>query len=95
VFWFLNAAAHFNMGDVSRAESSVTRGLRLDANHKVPQLEYLYGMVLAKQQNYEAAISHIKIYLQLAPKAADAQQAQQKLAAIEKQISVSQNSTAR
>jgi tetratricopeptide (TPR) repeat protein len=95
VFWFLNAAAHFNMGDVSRAESSVTRGLRLDANHKVPQLEYLYGMVLAKQQNYEAAISHIKIYLQLAPKAADAQQAQQKLAAIEKQISASQNSAAR
>lgn len=94
-FCFLNAAAHFNMGNVSRAEASVTRGLRLDVKHEVPQLEYLYGLVLEKEQNYKAAVEHIKTYLQFAPKAADAQQAQQELAAIEKQISASQNSTAR
>jgi tetratricopeptide (TPR) repeat protein len=94
-FCFLNAAAHFNMGNVSRAEASVTRGLRLDVKHEVPQLEYLYGMVLVKQQNYEAAIAHLKAYLQLAPKAADAQQAQQKIAAIEKQLSALQNRSGR
>ncbi len=88
-FCFLNAAANFNMGNIGRAETSVTRGLRLDAKHEIPQLEYLYAMVLERQQNYDAAVEHIKSYLRLAPNAADAQQAQQRLAAIEKQLSLS------
>ncbi len=95
VFWFLNAAANFNMGDVSHAEASATRGLRLDANHKIPQLEYLYAMVLEREGKYEAAVEHIKTYLLLAPKADDAQQAQQKLAFIEKQLSDLQSSAKR
>lgn len=83
-FWFLNAAAHFNTGEVGGAQSSVERGLRLDSKHQVPQLEYLYGVILASQQNYSDAITHIKNYLQMSPRAADAKQAQQKLTAIEK-----------
>ena len=82
--WFLNAAAHFNLGNIAGAESSAERGLRLDPKHQVPQLEYLYGVILAGQQKYSDAITHIKAYLQLSPRAGDAQQAQQKLALLEK-----------
>jgi len=95
VLWFLNGAASFNVGDIPHAEISATRGLRLDAQHKVPQLEYLYAMVLEREGKVEAAVEHIKTYLQLAPKANDAQQAQERLAAIEKQLSNLQSSASR
>lgn len=83
-FWFLNSAANFNLGNIGGADSSAVRGLRLDAAHTVPQLEYLYGVILAREQNYKAAAEHIQAYLKLSPRAQDAQQAQNKLAIIEK-----------
>jgi tetratricopeptide (TPR) repeat protein len=95
LLWLLNGAASFNVGDIPHAEISVTRGLRLDAQHKVPQLEYLYAVVLEREGKVEAAVEHIKTYLQLAPKADDAQQAQQRLAAIEKQLSDLRSSASR
>jgi tetratricopeptide (TPR) repeat protein len=93
-FWFLNAAAHFNLGNIAGAENSAERGLRLDSKHQVPQLEYLYGVILAGQQKYPDAITHIKAYLQMSPRAADAQQAQQKLALIEKMAAVPPSASA-
>lgn len=83
-FWFLNSAANFNLGNIGGAESSAVRGLRLDSRHTVPQLEYLYGVILAREQNYKAAMEHIQAYLKLAPHAPDAQEAQKKLEIIQK-----------
>lgn len=83
-FFFLNSAANFNLGNVDQAESSVTRGLRLDPSHKLPQLEYLYGMILARRGDYNSAISHMRTYLQLSPHASDSQNAQSKLAELQK-----------
>jgi len=89
-FFFLNSAANFNLGNVSQAESSATRGLRLDSAHKLPQLEYLYGMILARRGDYNSAIFHMQTYLRLSPHASDSQDAQgnldefQKLAASQK-----------
>lgn len=93
-FWFLNAAAHFNLGQVGGAQSSAEHGLRLDSKHQIPQLEYLYGIILAGQQKYSDAITHIKAYLQMSPRAADAQQAQQKLTAIEKLAAIPPSTSA-
>jgi tetratricopeptide (TPR) repeat protein len=78
-FFFLNSAANFNLGNVSQAESSATRGLRLDSAHKLPQLEYLYGMILARRGDYNSAIVHMQTYLRLSPHASDSQDAQGKL----------------
>jgi tetratricopeptide (TPR) repeat protein len=69
---------------VGQAESSVTRGLRLDPTHKLPQLEYLYGMILARRGDYNSAIAHMQTYLQLSPHASDSQNAQNKLAELQK-----------
>jgi len=88
-YWFLNSVAKFNLGDVAQAETSALRGLRLDTSHRVPQLEYLYGMILARQQNFRAAAEHIKAYLQITPQAPDAGEAQSKLAELEKLVSTS------
>lgn len=83
-FFFLNSAANFNLGNVSQAESSATRGLRLDSAHKLPRLEYLYGMILARRGDYNSAIDHLQAYLRLSPHATDSQDAQSKLAELQK-----------
>jgi len=84
LFWFLDAVANYHLHDLARAESSVTRGLRLDTRHSVPQLEYLYGLELGSHGEYAAAVPHIKSYLKLVPSAADGQNAQHVLSEFER-----------
>ena len=85
-FWFFNSAAKFNLGDVFSAERSVLTGLRVDAGHKVPQLEYLYGVILARQEKYTAALEHIQSYLKLSPQAANLADVHEKLAFIQSKL---------
>jgi TolA-binding protein len=80
-YWFLNAAAYYKLGDVKQAESSITRGLRLDPRHQFPQMEYLYGLILGSKQDYKSAADHISNYLRLVPYSKDATAARQTLAA--------------
>ncbi len=79
-YWFLNSAAYFKMGNAKQAEESVIRGLRLDPKHQVPQLEYLYGLILATKHDYKSASEHVGTYLQLSPQASDAAGARSALA---------------
>jgi Tetratricopeptide repeat len=83
-FWFLNSAANFNLGNMGQAENSATRGLRLDRDHRLPQLEYLYALILARRGNYKDAIPHMQNYLRLSPHASDAGDVQSKLAELQK-----------
>jgi tetratricopeptide (TPR) repeat protein len=83
-FWFLDSVANYNLQSLDRAESSAERGLRLDQSHRLPQLEYLYGVILGARRNYGVAVQHIKTYLQLSPRAEDARDAQRRLAEFEK-----------
>jgi len=83
-FWFLDSAANYNLQNLQRAENSAQRGLRLDPGHHVPQLEYLYGLVLGTKQSYNLAVQQIKNYLQLSPHAEDAHDAQSRLAEFQK-----------
>ena len=83
-YWFLNAAANFNLGNTQRAESGTARGLGLDTKHQVPQLEYLYAMLLARRQDFRTAVTHLQNYLRLAPHASDSVEAKARLAEFEK-----------
>jgi tetratricopeptide (TPR) repeat protein len=81
VYWFLNSAAYYNLGKMKEAQSSITRALRLDPQHQVPQVEYLYGLILGHKKDYKSATEHIGNYLRLAPNSIDALPARQVLAA--------------
>ena len=83
-YWFLNSAANLNLGNIPQAKSSATRGLRLDARHEIPQLQYLYGMIMARTGDYSSAIFHMKTYLELSPNAADSADARTKLMDLKK-----------
>jgi len=77
--WFYNAAGNFNLGNIDQAEKSLMRGMRLDSEHRVPQMEYLLGLVFARKQDYPAAVMHISEYLRLSPNAPDSAVARQQL----------------
>lgn len=82
-YWFLNSAAYYNLGDLDRAEASITRGLRLDSRHEFAQMEYLYGLILGSKKEYKAAAQHVSEYLRLSPNAEDSQAARNLLAGYE------------
>lgn len=79
-FWFLNAVANFNLGKTDQAENSLGRGLRLDPKHQIPEMEYVYGLILARRNDYQAAAEHLSTYLDLAPHAANSEAARKALA---------------
>ena len=79
-YWFLNSAAYYNLGNLKQAESSITRGLRMDIRHQITQMEYLYGLILGSKKDYKSAVDRISNYLRLAPNSKDAQAARQTLA---------------
>jgi tetratricopeptide (TPR) repeat protein len=81
VYWFLNSAAHYNLGRMKEAESGITRALRLDPQHQLPEVEYLYGLIMGNKKDYKSASEHISNYLRLAPNSKDALSARQALAA--------------
>jgi tetratricopeptide (TPR) repeat protein len=83
-YWFLNSAANYNLGNTDAAEASAVRGLHVDSGHQVPQLEFLYAMILAHRENYSAAVEHLQNYLRLAPHAGDVSLAQSRLAEFQK-----------
>lgn len=82
-YWFLNSAAYYNLGNLDHAETSITRGLRLDSRHEFAQMEYLYGLILGSKKEYKAAAEHVNEYLRLAPNAEDSQAARNLLAGYE------------
>ena len=87
-FWFWNSAANFNLGNMKEAQASVTKGLSIDSSHRVPQMEYLYALVLARLQDFQSAADHVAAYLKLSPQANDAPEAQKRLAQFQKLATV-------
>ncbi len=87
-YWFLNSAANYNLGNIEKAATSVDRGLRMDPNHKIPQMEYLYGLILAGKQDYKSASEHVATYLRLAPHANDTEAAKKSLAEFQQKATV-------
>jgi tetratricopeptide (TPR) repeat protein len=72
--------------ELADATDQIVR-LSPDSNHRVPQLEYLYGAILARRGDVDSAISHIQAYLRLAPASADASSAQKKLEELQELVS--------
>jgi cytochrome c-type biogenesis protein CcmH/NrfG len=64
------------------AEKSARQGLKLDQEHQVPKMEYLLGLILVQQHQYQEATQHLQQYLQVAAKSADTDEVQARLAEI-------------
>ena len=67
------AAGQYQLKDFNGAEASVGEVMRLDRKHQFTRTEYLMGLILEAKGNHAAAGEHMRKYLELEPKAADAE----------------------
>jgi TolA-binding protein len=82
--FFFNAVANYYLMNSEVAEKNVRQAVKLDTQHRFPQSGYLLGLILAQRRDYANAAEQFREYLKLAPDAADAVIAKQKLDQIEK-----------
>jgi Flp pilus assembly protein TadD len=81
--YYYDAVADFRLKRLDDAERSARRAVELDTNHEIPVAESLLGSVLALKGDRAGAIEHYRKYLQLSPKATDADQVRQRIAGLE------------
>jgi tetratricopeptide (TPR) repeat protein len=79
-FWFYNCVAKFQLGDLEGAEKSAIEGTKIDADHRIPKMEYVLGAILLQKHDNSGAAEHLREYLRLTPNGPDAADAQKKLA---------------
>ncbi len=82
--YFYNAAANYKLNHIEAAEKSGLKAERLDVRPRFPQLHLLLADIFIQKNDYATAISQIKIYLEFAPHAKDADLVRERLAKLEK-----------
>ena len=78
--YFYNALANYNLKRLDVAETSARRAAELDTSHEVPRSELLLGTVLVAKGDRVGGLQHFKKYLEIAPKAQDADQVKKAIA---------------
>lgn len=81
--YFYNAVANFNLKHLDVAESSARRATELDTAHEVPRAELLLGTVLIAKGDRAGGLQHFRKYLELVPKAPNAEQVRRAIAELE------------
>jgi tetratricopeptide (TPR) repeat protein len=81
--YFYNAIANYNLKHLDVAESSARRATELDRAHEVPRAEVLLGSVLIAKGDRAGGLQHFRKYLELVPKAQDAEQIKKAIAQLE------------
>ncbi len=61
--WFWSGLGHYYLHDLAAAERSARRGLATDTERRVPNLEYLLGVVLVAKTDYAEAATHLRAFL--------------------------------
>jgi tetratricopeptide (TPR) repeat protein len=81
-----NATAYINLHKMDAAEKSARAAVRLDTEHRVPRAQYVLGFILAKKQEYPAALEQMKGYVNAAPGAPDADAVRKQIAELERLV---------
>ncbi len=83
--YFYNSFANFELNRIAEAEKSALKAEHVDLRTLFPQLHLLLADIYIRKNDYPAAISQIRTYLELAPRADDAAQVRLQLAKLEAQ----------
>ncbi len=65
------------------AEANARRATDLDNDHEVPRAELLLGTVLIAKDDRAGALEHFRKYVEIVPKAPDAEQVRRAIAELE------------
>ncbi len=82
--YFYNAFANFQLNKFDEAERSGLKAEHVDLLTRFPQLHFLLGEIFARKNDYAAAISELRTYLELAPHAKNVDQVRAELAELQK-----------
>src|SRR5260370_18816941 len=74
VAYLYNAAANFNLENLTAAEKSARKFQALDTEHERPQVYVLLGDILAHEGDYAGAAEQKKTFLTIVPNAYDAEE---------------------
>src|SRR5580658_4893929 len=81
--YFYYAAANYNLKHLDLAEANAQRAADLDKDHEIPRAELLLGSVLVARGDRAGGLQHFRKYLELVPKAQDAEQVKRAIAQLE------------
>jgi tetratricopeptide (TPR) repeat protein len=82
--YFYNAVAHLNLNHLDAAEKSAREAIKLDPQHRMPKVQHVLGIILARKEDYSGAAENMRAYLQFAPNANDTDVVKKQLAEVEK-----------
>jgi tetratricopeptide (TPR) repeat protein len=83
-YWYYNAIANYFMQNFDKAEKSAQQGMNIDAQHRIPKIEYVLGLILVQKKDFQGALTHLRNYVRLSPNANDLDVAHKQIAALEK-----------
>ncbi len=92
--YFYDAVAEFNLQHLDDAEKSAREALKLDPQHRIPAVNHILGVILARKGDFKGAAEFMKTYLKLAPAANDTALVKKQLAEIER-VAQTQSDVAR
>jgi tetratricopeptide (TPR) repeat protein len=81
--YFYYAVANYSLKHLDLAEVNSRRATELDTAHEIPRAEVLLGSVLIAKGDRSGALQHFRKYLEIVPKAPDADQIKRAIAALE------------
>lgn len=81
--YFVYAAANYNLKHLDLAEANARRATDLDRAHEIPRAELLLGTILISKGDRSGGLEHFKKYVELVPKAPDAEQVKRAIAQLE------------
>ncbi|SPE32330.1 TPR repeat-containing protein (modular protein) [Candidatus Sulfopaludibacter sp. SbA3] len=81
--FLFNAVANYNMHKFDLAERSIKLAVRLDTQHRFPEIPHLMGLIMVLHKNYAAAAEQLRTYLKMSPDAEDAPSVRAQLVELE------------
>jgi tetratricopeptide (TPR) repeat protein len=81
--YFYYAVANFNLKHYDVAEVNARRATELDNGHEIPRAEVLLASTLIAKGDRAGGVEHFKKYLEIVPKAKDADQIKRAIAELE------------
>lgn len=81
--FLFNAVANYNLHKFDLAERSLKQAIRLDTQHRFPDIQHLMGLVLVVKKDYTGAAEQFREFLKMVPDSADAPKVRAQLSEVE------------
>lgn len=82
--FLFNAVANYNMHKFDLSDRSIRQAVRLDTQHRFPDIPRLSGLLLLQHKDYPAAAEQFRNYLKMSPDAPEAATVRAQLREIER-----------